>query len=48
MGRNSKKKKRGGGVSARRSKGQLPSKDHGARPADDNDIISEEITALSK
>lgn len=46
MGRNSKKKKRGGGVSARRSKGQLPSKDHGARPADDNDIISEEITAL--
>ena len=48
MGHSSKKKKRGGGGSGKRSKGRTPLKDHGAhhQSADDNELLSEEITAL--
>ena len=47
MGHSSKKKKRGGGGgSGRRSKGRTPSKDHNSQGTEDNDLLSEEITAL--
>lgn len=39
----SKKKKKGGG---RRSKGRASSKDHNSHDGDDNELLSEEITAL--
>jgi hypothetical protein len=46
MGHSSKKKKRGGG-SGRRSKGRTQLKDHASQVgADDNELLSEEITAL--
>lgn len=42
----SSKKKRGGG-SGRRAKGRTPLKDHAAHDGvDDNELLSEEITAL--
>lgn len=40
-----KKKKKGGG-SGRRSKGRAQSKDHSSSTVDDNELLSEEITAL--
>lgn len=43
MGRSSKKKKRGGGG---RLKGRATSKDHSSHRHEDNELISEEITAL--
>ncbi|XAR48711.1 Non-specific serine/threonine protein kinase [Bertholletia excelsa] len=43
MGSGSKKKKRSGG---RRSKGRVPSKDHGSFSSEDKELLSEEITAL--
>lgn len=44
MGHSSKKKKRGGGGSGKKKKA---SKDHGAYVGDDdNELLSEEITAL--
>lgn len=39
----SKKKKKGGG---RRGKGRASSKDHNSRDGDDNELLSEEITAV--
>lgn len=42
MGRSTKKKKKRGGHSGRR--GQL--KDHGSNDDEDNELLSEEITAL--
>ncbi|KAI8566990.1 hypothetical protein RHMOL_Rhmol02G0086400 [Rhododendron molle] len=44
MGHSSKKKKKHGGGG--RLKGRAPSKDHGSHARDDNEHISEEITAL--
>lgn len=46
MGHSSNKKKRGGG--GRRSKARTPSKDHASQfgQDDDNEQLSEEITAL--
>lgn len=47
MGRTKKKKKSGGGGSGRRGKGRTQLKDHAAHVgADDNELLSEEITAL--
>lgn len=43
MGHSSKKKKRGGGG---RLKGRATSKDHSSRGHEDNELISEEVTAL--
>ncbi|XP_024030685.1 eIF-2-alpha kinase GCN2 isoform X2 [Morus notabilis] len=46
MGHSAKKKKRGGG-SGKRTKGRTPLKDHASHEsADDNELLSEEITAL--
>jgi hypothetical protein len=48
MGHSSKKKKRGGGGgSGKRSKGRTQLKDHASHVgAEDNELLSEEITAL--
>lgn len=45
MGHSSRKKKRGGGV-GRRIKGRTPLKDHASQVSEDDNELSEEITAL--
>ncbi|KAG0460264.1 hypothetical protein HPP92_023392 [Vanilla planifolia] len=45
MGHSSRKKKKSGG--GRKTRGKAPSKDHSSQPGDDNELLSEELTALA-
>ncbi|KAI0496268.1 hypothetical protein KFK09_022582 [Dendrobium nobile] len=45
MGHSSRKKKKSG--SGRKNRGKAPSKDHHSHPGEDNDLLSEELTALA-